>query len=187
MGKWVATFSKEKDKSVWQAGFLVLWLSKFLSSEFPGYGVKSTFFSLAIKLAQGTKYPLAPMFLGHIYSQLDLFHGDEVEGNSYYTISLSLHCVILQIFVWDRSHVTLAKCRNLKYVKDKFQGSPNVIKRSCGSSIDEHPIIFCWSNLKGRGLNLIELFDQRGHLSWCSPREFGLGFACGFSGYWRMI
>ena len=29
--------------------------------------------------------------------------------------------------MWDRSSVTLAKCRNLKFVKDKFQGSPDVI------------------------------------------------------------
>ena len=65
------TLSREKDKEVRQAGFLAFWLSKFLFSEFPGYGVKSTFFSLAIKLARGAQYPLAPMFLGHVYSQLD--------------------------------------------------------------------------------------------------------------------
>ena len=60
------------------------------------------------------------MFLGHVYSQLDLLHGDEIKGNSCYAITLSLHCVVLQVFVWDRSSVTLAKWRNLKYVKDKF-------------------------------------------------------------------
>lgn len=43
--------SKEKNKSVRQAGFLALWLGKFLFNEFPGYGVKSMFFSVAIKLA----------------------------------------------------------------------------------------------------------------------------------------
>ena len=79
MGKWVMNLSQEKDKVVRQAGFLALWLSKFLFSEFLGYGVKYVFFHLAIRLAQGAQYPLAPMFLGHIYSQLDLLHGDEVE------------------------------------------------------------------------------------------------------------
>ena len=68
------------------------------------------------------------MFLGHVYSQLDLLHGDIVEGNSCYAITLSLHCAILQVFVWDRSSMTLAKCRNLKYVEDEFQGSLNVIR-----------------------------------------------------------
>ena len=109
------------------------------------------------------------MFLGHVYSQLDLLHGDEVEGNSYYTITSSLHCAILQVFIWDKSSATLAKCRNLKYVKDKFQGSPNVIKGLCGSSTNSYPTIFHWSNLKEGSLNLVELFDQAGHLSWRSP------------------
>ena len=82
------------------------------------------------------------MFLGHVYSQLDLLHGDEVEGNSCFAITSSLHYAILQVFMWDRSSVTLAKCRSLKFVKDKFQGSPNVIKDLCGSSTDSYPIIF---------------------------------------------
>ena len=27
---------------------------------------------------------------------------------------------------------------------------------------------------------MVELFDQVGHLSWCSPREFSPGFTCDF-------
>ena len=76
--------------------------------------------------------------------------------------------------------VTLARCRNLKFVKDKFQGSPDVVKGLCGSSTDSHPIIFRWLSLKGGSLNLVELFDQAGHLHWISLREFGLGFVCDF-------
>jgi len=159
---------------------LTLWLSKFLFSEFLGYGIKSIFFRLAIRLAQGAQYPLAPMFLGHVYLQLDLIHGDEVKGNSCYTITLSLHCAILQVFMSDRSSITLAKCRNMKYVKDKFQRSLDMIKGLCGSSTNIHPIIFRWSNLKGGSLNLVELFDQAGHLSWCSLWEFSPRFACDF-------
>ena len=80
--------------------------------------------------------------------------------------------------MWDHSSATLAKCRNLKFVKDKFQGSPNIIKGLCGNSTYTFPIIFRWISLKGGSLNLVELFDQVGHLHWQSPREFGLGFAC---------
>ena len=121
---------------------MAFWLSKFLFSEFSGYGAKSVFFPLAIRLARGAQYPLAPMFFGHIYSKLDLLCGDEVEGNSCYAITLSLHFAILQVFMWDCFFVTLAKCRNLKFVKDKLQGSSCVIKGLCGSSTDSHPIIF---------------------------------------------
>ena len=68
MGKWVMNLSREKDKAIRQARFLALWLSKFLFSDFPEYGIKSIFFPLAIRLSQGAQYPLAPMFLGHVYS-----------------------------------------------------------------------------------------------------------------------
>ena len=71
MGRWVMSLSREKDKEVRQVGFLTFWLNKFLFSEFPGYGIKSALFPLAISLAWGAQYPLDPMFLGHVYSQLD--------------------------------------------------------------------------------------------------------------------
>ena len=64
----------------------------------------------------------------------------------------------------------------MKFVKDKFQGSPDVVKGLCGSSINNHPIIFRWLSLKGGSLNLVELFDQACHLHWRSPREFGPSF-----------
>ena len=81
-GQWVMSLSHEKDKEVRWAGFLAFWLSKFLFNEFPRYGIKSALFLLAISLARGAQYPLAPMFLGHVYSQLDQLHGDKAEGDS---------------------------------------------------------------------------------------------------------
>ena len=53
MGKWVMTLSQEKGKAIRKARFLILWLSKFLFNEFPGYEIKSNFFPLAIRLARG--------------------------------------------------------------------------------------------------------------------------------------
>ena len=74
-------------------------------------------------------------------------------------ITSSLHCAILQIFMWDRSSATLAKCRNLKFVKYKFQGSPDIVKGLCGNSTDTFPIFFPWISLKGGGLKLVELLE----------------------------
>ena len=99
MGRWVMSLLREKDKKVRRAGFLAFWLSKFLFSEFPGYGIKFALSPLAISLAQGAQYPLAPMFLGHVYSQLDHLHGDEADGDSCYVITFSLHCAILQVLM----------------------------------------------------------------------------------------
>ena len=59
MGKWVMNLSREKDKVVRQVGFLTLWFSKFLFSEFPGTG---------LNLSSFPWHPLALMFLGLIYS-----------------------------------------------------------------------------------------------------------------------
>ena len=53
MGKWVMTFSQDRDKAIRKAGFLTLWLSKFLFNEFLGYEIKSNFFPFAIRLARG--------------------------------------------------------------------------------------------------------------------------------------
>ena len=94
IGRWVKALS-DKEKSVRQAMFIALWLSKFLFSEFPGYRIKSVFFPLAICITRGISYPLVPMFLGHLYSQLDLVHADKLAGNSCYTISSSLQCTML--------------------------------------------------------------------------------------------
>ena len=55
-----------------------------------------------------------------------------------------------------------------------------MIKGLCGSSTDSLPIIFRWANLKGGSLNLVELFDQAGHLIWCSPQEFSVEFTYNF-------
>ena len=67
IGRWIKEFSKE-DKLVRQARSIALWLSKFLFSEFPRYGIKPVFFPLAIQIARGISYPLAPMFLGQLYT-----------------------------------------------------------------------------------------------------------------------
>ena len=53
IGRWVMSLSREKDKEVRRAGFLTFWLNKFLFSEFPGYGIKSALFPLAISLEIG--------------------------------------------------------------------------------------------------------------------------------------
>ena len=67
MVRWFKVLSKT-EKLMRQVGFIALWLSKFLFGEFPRYGIKSAFFPLAIQIARGISYSLAPMFLGHLYS-----------------------------------------------------------------------------------------------------------------------
>ena len=55
IGRWIKALS-EKEKSVRQVGFITLWLSKFMFCKFPRYRIKSVFFPLAIRIAQGISY-----------------------------------------------------------------------------------------------------------------------------------
>ena len=59
------------------AAFVAFWLCKFVFGSHPYYAIKSLHFPLAIKISAGVSLPLAPMFLGHLYVQLDILWSDE--------------------------------------------------------------------------------------------------------------
>ena len=43
------------------------------------------------------------MFLGHLYSQLDLLHDCEIEGDSCHIIAAGFNTIVLQTFLWEHS------------------------------------------------------------------------------------
>ena len=59
------------------ATFVAFWLCKFVFGSHPHYNIKSLYFPLAIKISTGVSLPLSPMFLGHLYVQLDILWSDE--------------------------------------------------------------------------------------------------------------
>ena len=69
---WVWAFSKASDV-VRCAAFVAFWLCKFIFGSHPHYAVKPFYFRLAIKISTRVSLPLAPMFLGHLYVQLDIY------------------------------------------------------------------------------------------------------------------
>ena len=56
---------------------LTFWLCKFIFGSYPHYAVKPLYFRLAIRISARVSLPLAPMFLGHLYVQLDILWSDE--------------------------------------------------------------------------------------------------------------
>ena len=56
-----------------------------------------------MKISLGCCFPLAPMFLGHLYSQLDLLHDCEIEGDSCHIIAAGFNTIVLQTFLWEHS------------------------------------------------------------------------------------
>ena len=59
------------------AAFIMFWLCKFIFGSHPHYAMKPLYFRLAIKIFAGVSLPLDPMFLGHLYVQLDILRSDE--------------------------------------------------------------------------------------------------------------
>ena len=71
LSHWVGAFLKAST-AVRRAAFITFWLCKFVFSLHPHYVVKPLYFRLAIKISTRASLPLAPMFLGHLYIQLDI-------------------------------------------------------------------------------------------------------------------
>ncbi len=100
---WPALFLHHGEVSVRCAAFIVYWLSKCIFGNSPYYTVNTLYIPLAMKISTGCCFPLAPMFLGHLYSQLDLLHDCEVEGDSCYSLLASFNTTVLQTFLWEHS------------------------------------------------------------------------------------
>ena len=73
---WVSSSSKFSVVAR-RAAFITFWLCKFVFGSHPYYAIKPLYFPLAIKISAGVSLPLAPMFLGHLYVQLDILWSDE--------------------------------------------------------------------------------------------------------------
>jgi hypothetical protein len=83
---WPSFFVYHKEVSVRRASFVLYWLCKCTFGNFPCYSINTAYIPLAIRISIGHCFPLAPLFLGHLYSQLDLLHDCEVEGDSCYIL-----------------------------------------------------------------------------------------------------
>ena len=55
-----------------RVAFVAFWLCKFIFRSHPHYAIKPLYFPLAVKISAGVSLLLAPMFLGHLYVQLDI-------------------------------------------------------------------------------------------------------------------
>lgn len=80
---------------------LSLWLSKFVFPDGKDV-IQERVFPLALLLSRGEAFPLAPMFLGHLYQSLDLIATQEKEGHDDRVIESCVSTVFLQMFIWER-------------------------------------------------------------------------------------
>jgi len=95
LSHWVRAFSKASD-TVYHEAFIAFWLCKFIFGSHPHSAVKPLYFQLAIKISARVSLPLAPIFLGHLYVQLDIQQGDERQTGFYHIVTTSTHSIVLQ-------------------------------------------------------------------------------------------
>lgn len=138
---WVSSSSKFSIAAC-SAAFVAFWLYKFVFVSHPHYAIKPLYFRLAIKISTGVSLPLAPMFLGHLYVQLDILRSDESQAGSCHIVTSSVHCTILQQLLFDRCAQYLTKCRSARFARDKYQTCPRVITDICGRFKSDFPFAF---------------------------------------------
>ena len=114
---WVSSSSKFSVVAR-HAAFVAFWLCKFVFGSHPHYAKKPLYFPLAIKISVEMSLSLAPMFLGHLYVQLDILRSDKNQVGSCHIVTSSVHSTILQQFLFERCGQYLAKCKPLHFAKD---------------------------------------------------------------------
>ena len=65
---WMEHFNRETEPLIRRVAFVAYWLSKCVFGEHPTYSIKPLYFPLAVKIAAGVCFPLAPLLLGQIYT-----------------------------------------------------------------------------------------------------------------------
>ncbi|XP_075654977.1 uncharacterized protein LOC142625166 [Castanea sativa] len=161
-----------------RAAFITFWLCKFVFSCHPHYVVKSLYFRLAINIFAGASLLLAPMFLGHLYVQLDIMRSDESQTGSCHIVTTSVHSTILQHLLYERCVRHLAKCRPVRFAKEKYRSYPKVITDFCGRFDSDFPLVFRWVGLKPIDHPAIEFFDKGVGFSLRAYRNLGTGYTC---------
>ena len=140
--------------------------------------MKPLYFRLAIKISTGVSLPLAPMFLGHLYVQLDIMRSDESQAGSCHIVTTSVHSTILQQLLFERCARHLAKCRPVRFAKEKYQSCLRVITDFCGRFESDFLLAFYWFGLKPIDHSAIESFDKGIGFSWRAYRNLGAGYTC---------
>nr|XP_023922362.1 uncharacterized protein LOC112033825 [Quercus suber] len=175
---WVSSSSKFSGAAR-HAAFVSFWLCKFVFGSRPYYAIKPLFFRLAIKIAARVSLPLAPMFLGHLYVQLDILRTDEDQARSCHIVTSSIHNTILQHLLYERCAKHLTKCRSVRFAKEKYISCLRVITDFCGKFESEFPLAFRWSDLKPIYNHAVEFFDKGVGFSWRAYKHLGAGYTSG--------
>ena len=108
---WIRLFWRDFDRNkkfkpgglrlshVCPATIVLVWLSKFVFPSPPEDTILSDLIPLAVYISQGVGFPLAPLFLGCLYSSLDYLVEEEDGSGGNFTIEFYIPISFLLVFI----------------------------------------------------------------------------------------
>uniref|UniRef100_A0A2N9HHS7 Aminotransferase-like plant mobile domain-containing protein n=1 Tax=Fagus sylvatica TaxID=28930 RepID=A0A2N9HHS7_FAGSY len=155
---WPSTFINYKKAPIRRAAFILYWLS--------------------IRISVGHCFPLAPLFLGHLYSQLNLLHDCEIAGDSCFILSTVFNTSALQTFFWEHSTSYIYAARDRSAAWGRFSDLPQKFLDQFPSFRDNLPLVYRWAGLKPRDHDLVEALDYEENVLFRPYGDDHPGFTC---------
>jgi hypothetical protein len=118
------------------------------------------------------------LFLGHLYSQLDLLHDCEVEGDSCYILLAAFNTTVLQTFFWEHSVNYLFVAKDKVAAWGKFSDLPQRFLDRFPDFRNNLPLVYRWVGLKTRDHDLVAALDYEENVLLRPYGDDYPGFAC---------
>uniref|UniRef100_A0A2N9EVM8 Aminotransferase-like plant mobile domain-containing protein n=1 Tax=Fagus sylvatica TaxID=28930 RepID=A0A2N9EVM8_FAGSY len=129
-------------------------------------------------ISVGHCFPLAPLFLGHLYSQLNLLHDCEIAGDSCFILSTVFNTSALQTFFWEHSTSYIYAARDRSAAWGRFSDLPQKFLDQFPSFRDNLPLVYRWAGLKPRDHDLVEALDYEENVLFRPYGDDHPGFTC---------
>jgi hypothetical protein len=181
---WSVYFAKGTDPAIRRAAFVAYWLCKCLFGDAPYYSMKPLYFRLAVKISFGHRFPLAAMFLGYLYLQLDSICLDEIRGGSCHFITTCFNTSALQTFLWERSLNYQEVGNDNGQIREKFRNMSRHILSRYPDLRTNLPLVYRWVSLRGKDLDLVPSKDFEECIVWRPYSYRYVGFSCHSVLYW---
>uniref|UniRef100_A0A2N9GHN1 Aminotransferase-like plant mobile domain-containing protein n=1 Tax=Fagus sylvatica TaxID=28930 RepID=A0A2N9GHN1_FAGSY len=181
---WSVYFAKGTEPAIRRAAFVAYWLCKCLFGDAPYYSMKPLYFRLAVKISFGHRFPLAAMFLGYLYLQLDSICLDEIRGGSCHFITTCFNTSALQTFLWERSLNYQEVGNDNGQIREKFRNMSRHILSRYPDLRTNLPLVYRWVSLRGKDLDLVPSMDFEECIVWRPYSYRYAGFSCHSVLYW---
>ena len=116
--------------------------------------------------------------MGHLYSQLDLLHDCEVEGDSCYILFTAFNTSALQTFFWEHSVSYLFAAKDKSAAWGRFFDLPREFLDRFLDFRNNLPLVYLWVGLKTRDYDLVNALDHEENVLFRLYGDNYPGFTC---------